>query len=73
MALQTEFHINPELLAAVGRLIPGPKTGISPLHHGGVTDLNMDQRQELAESGLLDAQGTISDTVLPTLRAHRER
>ena len=72
MALQIEFHINPELLAAVGRLVSGPKTSISPLHHGGVTDLSEDQRQELAASGLLDARGNISDTVLPTLRALAE-
>lgn len=67
MSDSVSFSIGRGQLAALGQLVPGAKTRISPLRGDGAETLGEDDQAELRRGGILDEGGGIADELRPTL------
>lgn len=67
MSDSVSFSIGRQHLAALGRLVPGSKTTISPLQGDGTQGLGEDDRLELRRRGILGENDGIVPELRPTL------
>ncbi|MFC1925636.1 zinc ribbon domain-containing protein [Chloroflexota bacterium] len=72
MANVVEFTVDPGLLGAIGSLVPGTKSAISPYGYSQQRALTAVEKRSLHEAGLLDADGNISGTMRRTMEALAE-
>lgn len=69
MANIVEFTVDPDLLGAIGSIVPGTKSVLSPYGYGEQRQPTDTEKKSLHDAGLLDTDGSISAAMRRTVEA----